>query len=116
MITLALSTGPSAWQPLAMAAGASAIIAVVLLLRLFGRKSFKYSKEKAMPFYSGNTVTEKERVRASDFFWGFFEAFKGYYARMRELHSGIVNDYVLWFVIVASLVLVSLSLGVVLWA
>ncbi len=116
MITFSLNTGPSAWAPLAMAAGIFLMLVVVLALRFFGRKGFRYSKEKAMPFYSGNTVTQEERVRASDFFWGFFEAFKGYYARMRELHSGIVNDYVLWFVIVASLILVSLALGVVLWA
>lgn len=116
MITSALQTGPSAWQPLAMASGAIAIMIVVFALRLFGRKGFKYGKEKAMPFYSGNVVTEGARVKASDFFWGFFEAFKGYYSEMKSLHSGIVNDYILWFVVVASLVLVSLALGVIIWA
>ena len=39
-------------------------------------------------------------------FWGFFQALPGYYAKMREMHSQMVNDYIYWFVIVLAIVLV----------
>lgn len=109
----ALDTGPSNWAPLAMIAGMLIILFIVFIIRAFGKKDFKYSKDKAMPFYSGNIVTEKSRVKASDYFWGFFEAFKNYYSWMKSIHSGIVNDYIFWFVTVASIILIALALGVV---
>jgi len=111
-----LDTGISAWYPLAMIAGLIAMAIIVFIIRMFGNKKFKYSKNKAMPFYSGHAVSERERVKASDFFWGFFEAFSGFYEKMRKMHSGNPNDYVFWFVFTASIILMVLALGVVQWA
>ena len=116
MIPGAVDTGPSGWAPLAMLAGFAVMLAVVLILRAFGRRGFKYGKERALPFYSGNIATERERVNASNFFWGFFEAFRDYYSYMKGIHTGQVNDYAAWFVAVASVLLAALALGVVLWA
>ena len=36
---------------------------------------------------------------------------KPYYNLIMKIHTGIINDYVLWFVIVASLLLIALTLG-----
>jgi len=111
-----LDTGPSAWAPLAMLAFLALALATAIIIRAFGRKGFKHGKDRAMPFYSGNIVTEKERVKASDFFWGFFEALKEYYSWAEGLHSGKVNDYVFWFIATATVLLAALALGVLLWA
>jgi len=108
-----LDTGISAWYPLAMVAGLIAMAIVVFVIRMFGRKDFKHSKNKAMPYYSGHAVSDGNRVKASDFYWGFFEAFSGFYEKMRRMHSGNPNDYVFWFVFTASIVLIVLVWGVV---
>lgn len=116
MIPGTLFTGPSAWAPLAMLAGFAVISITVLAIRSLGRGGFRHGKDRAMPFYSGNIVTDRERAGASDFFWGFFEAFRGYYSYMQRAHTGMVNDYVAWFVAAASILLVALALGAVQWA
>ena len=111
-----LQTGPSVWAPLAMLAGFAVLLVIVAIIRALGNKGFKAGKNSAMPFYSGNIVTESERVKSSDFFWGFFEAFEGYYDKMRGMHTGIVNDYVAWFIAVTAVILVVLAAGAVQWA
>ncbi len=111
-----LDTGISSWYPLAMVAGLIAMAVIVFIIRMFGRKDFKHSKNKAMPYYSGLAISESERVKSTDFFWGFFEAFKGFYEKMGKMHSGNANDYVFWFVFTASIVLMALALGVIQWA
>ena len=116
MIPGTLETGPSAWAPLAMLAGIAVTFIIALAIRALGKKGFRHSKDRAMPFYSGNIVTERERVKASDYFWGFFEALKEYYSWVDGVHTGKVNDYVSWFVAVASLLLLALALGGFLWA
>ena len=32
-------------------------------------------------------------------YWGFTHALKGYYDKLVPLHSGVVNDYLSWFLI-----------------
>jgi len=115
VIPFSLSTGVSAWYPLALLAGMLVMIAIVFIVRRAGKRDFKYDKEKALPFYSGHVASEDERVKASDFFWGFFEAFKGFYSSMDKIHNGLVNDYVSWFVVVASILLIALAAGVIQW-
>ena len=116
MILAMLETGQGFFAPIIFIAFAILAVIAVLVLRSFGRKGFIYSKEKASCFFSGNVVDEESRVKASDYFWGFFEAMKPYYRLIIKMHTGIINDYAFWFVVVASLLLLVLFAGVFLWA
>ncbi len=104
------------WVPLAMLAGLAFTLAISLFISAAGKSGFSGKKEKALPFYSGNIPGEKERMKASDYFWGFSEALSGYYEKMEKMHSGNPNDLAAWFVAVAALALIALSLGAFLWA
>lgn len=112
MILTILETGKGVWEPITFITFAILVCLAVLIIRAFGRKSFKYSKEKAQAFFSGNITDESNAVKASDYFWGFFEAMRPYYNAIIRIHTGVINDYALWFVIVASLLLIALTLGV----
>jgi len=116
MILAILETGKGFWEPITFLAFALLVCLAMLIIRMFGRKGFTYSKSKARAFFSGNLTDENTRVKASDYFWGFFEAMKPYYNLIMKIHTGIINDYVLWFIIVASLLLIALTLGVFQWA
>ncbi|PJB21233.1 MAG: hydrogenase, partial [Euryarchaeota archaeon CG_4_9_14_3_um_filter_38_12] len=65
------------------------------------------------PFLSGNPEPEKENVhiRAGNLFWGFTEALKDYYTPAVKEHTGIVNDYVYWFVIVLAVLFIIIGVG-----
>jgi hypothetical protein len=116
MILAILETGEGFFAPIIFIAFAILVGIAVLVLRSFGKKGFVYSKEKASCFFSGNIADEESRVKASDYFWGFFEAMKPYYRLIIKMHTGIINDYVFWFVVVASLLLLVLSAEVLIWA
>jgi hypothetical protein len=116
MILAILETGEGFFAPIIFIAFAILVGIAVLVLRSFGKKGFVYSKEKASYFFSGNIADEESRVKASDYFWGFFEAMKPYYRLIIKMHTGIINDYVFWFVVVASLLLLVLSAEVLIWA
>ena len=45
-------------------------------------------------------------MAGSDLFWGFKKDWKGYFDVMEGLHSGVVNDYALYVVAAAALVVV----------
>lgn len=112
MILAILETGKGFWEPITFIAFALLVCVAILIIRSFGKKDFAYSKDKTRAFFSGNLVDESNRVKASDYFWGFFEAMKHYYNLTIRIHSGIINDYVLWFIIIASFLLIALTLGV----
>jgi len=116
MIFAMLETGEGFFAPVIFIVFALLIGITVLLFRSFGRKDFVYNKEKAAPFFSGNSSDENDRLKASDYFWGFFEAMNPYYRAIIRMHTGIINDYVFWFVATATIVLLLLFAGVVLWA
>ncbi|MCX6802844.1 MAG: hydrogenase [Candidatus Diapherotrites archaeon] len=104
------------WSPLMFIGALAIVLMLVIALRSFGKKGFKEGKFRADAFLSGNEPMEKHDVKASNFFWGFFEAFKGYYEKMLAIHTGFVNDYIFWFLFCVSLLLIALCMGVSLWA
>ncbi len=110
------SIGAAAWNPAVMALAFLVLLLLVLALRAFGRGDFAKDKLKTQPFLSGNAPTEKNRVRADNFFWGFFEALRPYYRRASNVHSGLLNDYIFWFAFCLALLLIALYAGVSLWA
>lgn len=55
-------------------------------------------------FYGGEAQSFSQ-VGGEDLFWGFKHNWKGYFSFMHELHSGVVNDYALWTVVDAALIM-----------
>jgi hypothetical protein len=96
---ISLSTGSGYWNPILwlIAVGVAAII--TYLIWITGEKSYKKGTKQEKPFISGNLEPDRGHlhVRAGHLYWGFTEALKGYYRRLVPLHTGILNDYVLWF-------------------
>ncbi|MEM0360004.1 MAG: hypothetical protein QXK06_01530 [Candidatus Diapherotrites archaeon] len=108
-------TMPVEWSPLVFIVSIVLVSLVVVVVRFFGKKDFVDGKFRADAFLSGNKPEEKHEVKASNFFWGFFEALKGYYEKMLAIHTGLLNDYIFWFVFCVSLILIALYMGVALW-
>ena len=72
----------------------------------------KFWKKTIQSFLSGNPEYEKEqmKIKSSNVYWGFTEAMKWVYDVLRKMHNGNASDYVLWFVIVMSILSVILFL------
>jgi NADH:ubiquinone oxidoreductase subunit 6 (subunit J) len=104
------------WSPLVFIGAIAIVFILVIALRSFGKKGFSEGKYRSDAFLSGNEPMEKHDVKASNFFWGFFEALKGYYEKMLCIHTGFINDYIFWFLFCVSLLLIALVMGVNLWA
>ncbi len=76
--------------------------ALVLWLRSLGRNDYKEGTEQDEIFYGSNEVPEDGDdmgVPAASAYWGFVKALKPYYDILIEIHSGIVSDYVGYFVL-----------------
>ncbi len=94
--------GHAVWNP------AVWLIALVLLtagsvwLRSRGRKDYKKDTAQTDVFISGTEVAapEQRHIAARNIYWGFFSALQGFFRFITRPHTGIINDYVLWFVIV----------------
>jgi len=97
------------WDPLVWILAFVVIAVIAYIIRAVGKKEYKKG-EQIKPFLSGTEEPSKEKVhvRASNIYWGFIEALKGYYDYMKKMHSGIVNDYVAWFVGVAAIIFVAM--------
>lgn len=54
--------------------------------------------------FFGGEKSVPSHVAGGDLFWGFKHNFRGYFALMHKLHSGIVNDYALWAAVDAALI------------
>ncbi|KUG20261.1 MAG: hydrogenase [Methanomicrobiaceae archaeon] len=107
-----LDTGHGIWNPVVwlLAAGIAAVIAY--LIWAYGESGYKRGTEQTKPFLSGNAEPEKGdvHVRGSHLYWGFTEALKGYFDRIVPLHTGVLNDYTLWFLGTTALILVMVGL------
>lgn len=101
-----------AWSPLAWAAAMLFALALAWLFRALGRKDPPTGPEAGTPFVSANPVADPEdaRVPASHLYWGFIRVMDRYYRRMRAFHSGILSDYVLWFLLSVGALFVAVSL------
>ena len=96
-----LVTGFGVWNPLIWIV----VIAVALLFSWLiwrcGEVDYEEDAETTAPYLSGNAEPEKGAVHisAGNMYWGFTKTMSAYYDRLIPLHSGIVNDYVSWFLI-----------------
>ncbi|NYT07474.1 MAG: hydrogenase [Methanomicrobiales archaeon] len=104
-----LTTGTGFWNPLAWLIAVIAATVIVYLILQRGEPGYKKGTAQTTPFISGNPEPGKEmvHVRASNLYWGYLDALKGYYDLVVPAHTGVVNDYVLWYLgVTAALMIV----------
>jgi len=81
------------------------------LIYSMGNPAYNKGTEQVKPFISGWKESSKSasHVRASNIYWGFLSSLSGYYRPLRRTHTGIVNDYVSWYILVTALILIVLT-------
>ena len=95
-----LETSLDFWDPIILISVFVIVGALAYLFRSRGQKQYKKGTAQTEIFLSGEEPpdVEQRRIKAHNIYWGFFETLKGYYDRNIKAHTGIVNDYVMWFV------------------
>ena len=75
-------------------------------LRSRGQKNYKKDTAQTKIFLCGEEVPEPEQrhVRGGNVYWGFFEALKGYYSGVVRPHTGIIGDYIIWFIAIIAVI------------
>jgi len=102
-----LETGHGLWSALYWLLSLAVLFLIVYFIYSSGGKTVKASGDKGKPFLSGNEMFKEENhVKSSNIYWGFTEALKSYYTPLKGEHTGDVNDYVSWFVVVLAVVLI----------
>ena len=105
-----LTYGYAVWSPIVWLVVLVVLGVIVLYVRSRGQKRYKKGTAQTDVFISGIQVppAEQRHVPAHNIYWGFFEALKGFYNTMMRPHTGIINDYILWMVVVMVLTVVVL--------
>ena len=105
-------TGSGFWNPIVWLVVLLIIFLIIYILRGFGNKSYKKDTEQTKPFLSGNPEYEKEKmhIKGSNVYWGFTESLKWIFNILDKMHTGNVSDYVLWFIIIISILFLAVGL------
>jgi hypothetical protein len=77
-----------------------------------GQKGTVPKGEGKKPYLFGNPTEIDGKpivIPASNVYWGFIKAMKRYYKPMEKMHSGLINEYVFWFVATAGIVMLALT-------
>lgn len=103
-----LESGSGFWNPLIWVLILCIAFLLIYGIRGFGKSSYKKGTEQTKAFLSGNqeAAAEEMHVKASNLYWGFTASMKSLYGRLRNMHTGNVSDYLLWFVIVLAVLFV----------
>jgi hypothetical protein len=103
-----LSSGYGFWNPLIWLIAAIIAFLAIYFFWSRGEKSYKKGTAQVQPFIGGNVAREKGalHIRAGNLYWGFTESLKGYYRWVTPAHSGVLNDYLLWFLGTTALILI----------
>jgi hypothetical protein len=110
MIELVLRTGAGFWNPLLFLVSLGIMLLIIYFICSLGGKKYEKDTEQTMPFFSGNPPTKKN-MTPSSLYWGFSEAMGDYYAWMEKIHTGVVNDYIHWFILTTVVLLTALTMG-----
>jgi Trk-type K+ transport system membrane component len=108
-----LETGSGFWSAIIWVIVALVIGGIVYFIRNKGEESYKKNTEQDKPFISGNPELSKEdsHISASHIFWGFTEALKAYYTPLVKTHTGNINDYASWVVILMVIILIIIGVN-----
>lgn len=108
-----LETGSGYWNTLIWVVTALIIGVCVLWLRNRGESRYNKDTDQAKPFLSGNPEVSKEdsHVGASHLYWGFTEALKNYYEPLVKMHTGSINDYSGWIVLVMAIIFIIIGVS-----
>jgi len=101
-MTSIIEAGYEFWNPIIWLIAFAAVMVIVYFFRRQGQEKYKKGEAQAQIFLCGEEVPEAEQrqVRGGNAYWGFFETLKEYYSGIIRPHTGIVNDYVIWFIAV----------------
>lgn len=108
-----LLTGTGAWNPLIWLGSFFFAALLVYWIRSHGESSYSKDTEQTKPFLSGQKAPTGKglQVKADNVYWGFLQAFKPCLRRLKNFHTGVINDYMGWlFVVMAiSLIIVTVT-------
>lgn len=105
-------TGNGFWNPLIWTVAFLIIFLIIYILRGFGNDSYKKDTGQTQSFLSGNVEYEKQQmhVKSNNLYWGWTESMQWFIQALKKMHTGNVSDYVLWFIIVVGILLLSQGL------
>jgi len=108
-----LETGSGFWSAIIWIVLVLVIGSIVIYIRNKGEDSYKKNTEQDKPFISGNPEESKEgsHISASHIFWGFTEALKDYYTPLVKIHTGNINDYASWSVVLMVIILIIIGVN-----
>ena len=104
-----LESGVGVWSPIEFVI---AFLAIAIAVYIMGHALFNSSHKKGMqqkPFFCGNVLPVEAHFPASGLFWGFTQGLKPYYDLVVPGHTGNINDYMSWFVVVAAVMMIVLG-------
>jgi Na+/H+ antiporter NhaC len=112
-MTSIFESGYTFWNPIVWIIVFLVVAIIVYLFRRRGQKGYKKDTDQARIFLSGEEVpaAEERHIRVGNIYWGFFETLKEYYNVVLRPHTGIINDYILWFVAVAAVTVIILLIA-----
>ena len=104
-MTFILGSGYAFWNPLIWIIVFIVVMVLVYFFRRRGQKAYKKGTDQARIFLCGEEVPEagERHIRVGNIYWGFFETLKEYYDQILRPHTGIINDYILWFVAITAI-------------
>ena len=108
-----LETGSGFWNATLWVIVVLVIGGIVIFIRNKGEESYKKDTEQDKPFISGNPELTKEdsHISASHIYWGFAEALKGYFNPLIKIHTGNINDYSGWIIIITVIILIMVGVS-----
>jgi len=106
----AINTGFGIWSPIVWTLLFLGILGIGFWIRALGRKDYKQGTGQTKAFLAGNEEPNPERlhVRGEHLYWGMIQGLSGYYDRIRAWHTGVLSDYLGWFIGVISIVFIIL--------
>jgi multicomponent Na+:H+ antiporter subunit D len=98
------------WDPVICIIAFLILIGIAYLFRSRGQKKYKEQTAQTEVFLSGEEPPDAEQrhIKSHNIYWGFFQTLKQYYDPAVRAHTGIVNDFMIWLIAIAALIVVIL--------
>jgi hypothetical protein len=106
-----INSGFGAWNPIAWTLLFLGILVAALIVRGLGRKDYKRATGQSKTFLSGNEEPASRNalhIRGENLYWGMVDGLSAYYRRIKAMHTGVLSDYVAWFIGVLAIIFIVL--------